>query len=200
MPEAVGFDDQAAIAPQEVDLVRPDARVDLRLGKAVTAAEGEEDSLELGTDEVVGAAEIVARDQAQIERPPDGCPGHRQRRGGAEVAEGSLRCRQRDAVAAGRNTGNEGGGSMDANAASSSATAIAEKSHVDRPVAWSSHSPQRRRAEVTDDGPLAERQHRRRAPALEGEVRMAQGVHPAMNAVKAAGVHALADALAGESS
>jgi hypothetical protein len=45
--EAVGLHDQAPVAPEEVDLVWPDSSVHLGLGKAVAAAEGEKDALEL---------------------------------------------------------------------------------------------------------------------------------------------------------
>ena len=50
--KAIRLDDQAAVAPEEVDLVRADECVDLWLGKAVAAAEAEEESLELAAGEV----------------------------------------------------------------------------------------------------------------------------------------------------
>jgi hypothetical protein len=76
--EAVGLGDQATVAPEEVDLVRAHARVCLGLGKAVTAAQGEEHPLELGAGEVVGPLEVAVPDQAQIQGTPDGGPEHRQ--------------------------------------------------------------------------------------------------------------------------
>jgi len=44
--KAVGLGDHAPVAPEEVDLVWPEPGVHLGLGKAVAAAEGEEEPLE----------------------------------------------------------------------------------------------------------------------------------------------------------
>ncbi len=56
--KAIGLDDQPAVAPEEVDLVWADVRVDLWLGKAVAATEAQEDSLELAAGEVVVPLEV----------------------------------------------------------------------------------------------------------------------------------------------
>lgn len=50
--KTVGFHDQSAIAPEEIDLVWAQARVQLWLGKAVAAAEPAEDPLELAASQV----------------------------------------------------------------------------------------------------------------------------------------------------
>lgn len=52
MTEAVGLDDQPAVPPEEVDLVRANPGIDLWLGKAVAATEAEEEPLELRPGEI----------------------------------------------------------------------------------------------------------------------------------------------------
>jgi hypothetical protein len=54
----VGLHDQAAVTPEEVDFVWPDASVHLWPGKAVAAAEAQEGPLELAAGEVRLAPEI----------------------------------------------------------------------------------------------------------------------------------------------
>jgi hypothetical protein len=133
MPESVGLDDQAAVAPEEVDLIRPDARVDLWLGKAVATAEGEEETLELAAGEVPLWLQFRLRDQPQIEGSADRTPENRLRNGGMEVAKRASRLGYRDAVAAGRNCGSEGGGAVDRDAAAPPASAVASNGYFDRP-------------------------------------------------------------------
>jgi GAF domain-containing protein len=70
--EAVGLDDQASFAPEEVHLVGADARVHLWLGKAVTVTEGDEETLQLAAGQVGLALEIARADQAEVESAADG--------------------------------------------------------------------------------------------------------------------------------
>jgi hypothetical protein len=49
---SIHLDDQAAIPPEEVDLVSVDSLIDLRLGKVVAATESEEEPLELAAGEI----------------------------------------------------------------------------------------------------------------------------------------------------
>ena len=70
--EAVRLDDQGAVTPEKVDLVGSEPRVDLGLGEAVAAAEGEEAALELAAGQLVGAAQVARVDQAEIQSSPDG--------------------------------------------------------------------------------------------------------------------------------
>jgi hypothetical protein len=114
--EAVRLDDQAARAPEEVHFVLADASGHLRLGKAVAATEAEEDSLELATGEEVLAPDVRRAHEPQVKRPPKPPAEDRLGRGAVEVSERAARPRHRDAVAAGRNTGNEGVGSVDPDA------------------------------------------------------------------------------------
>jgi hypothetical protein len=51
-------------------------------------------------------------------------------------------------------------------------------------------SPEVGGALMAEDSLVAARKHRRHPPALIGEVTVANGINPAMNAVKAAGGHA----------
>src|SRR4051812_43085201 len=69
--EPVGLDDQAAVAPDEVDLVWPGAGIHLGHWKAVAPAERQEESLQLAAGEVV-AFEIAGADQAEVEGSADG--------------------------------------------------------------------------------------------------------------------------------
>jgi hypothetical protein len=53
MAEAIGFDDQTSVAPEEIHLVRADACIDLWLGKAVAAAEAEHELLQLASRQLL---------------------------------------------------------------------------------------------------------------------------------------------------
>jgi hypothetical protein len=183
--EAFGVDDQSAIAPEEVHLVALHTRVHLRLGKAVAAAEGEEDALELAAGEVV-APEILRVDQAEVEGATDSS-SEKLGRGAVEVAERPLGIRQLDAVAAGHNCGNEGGGAMQPDAPSSVSASVTWDRDLDPLVVPRKHSPQRRGTPVADGCARADRQDGRNAPALEGQARMTNCVDPPMKAMQAAG-------------
>ena len=71
--EAVDLDDQAPVAPEEIDLVGSDTRIHVGQGKAVAPAEVEKQPLELAAGEV-RVAELLGADQSKIESPPHGAP------------------------------------------------------------------------------------------------------------------------------
>jgi hypothetical protein len=131
MPEPVGLDDQVAVAPDEVDLVRAQPGIHLWPGKAVAAAEVEKNALQLAAGEVRVALKVRIRDQPQVQRSADRTAENRLGNGTVEVAEGSRRLGHPDAVAAGRNTGNEGGGAVDGDAMPLPASAVAGDGDVD---------------------------------------------------------------------
>jgi hypothetical protein len=112
-----------------------------------------------------------------------------------EVSKRSLGLRHRDAVAASRNTGNEGGGSVDRDAAALPASGVARQRDVDGPVMWLQHSPDSSRAEVAHRRSLTEGKQRRHAPAFEVELGVADRVNTAMKSVKPPGLRALRDSL-----
>jgi hypothetical protein len=56
--EAVGLDDQPPVVPEEVDLVSPNPRIHLGLGKAVTTTEAEHETFELAAGEFRLAAKF----------------------------------------------------------------------------------------------------------------------------------------------
>jgi hypothetical protein len=97
--EAVSLDDQGSVAPEEVDLVWPDAGVDLRRWKAVATAEGEESALELAACEIVVRPKLLRRDQAEVQCAADGAlvdvAGH----DGTQVLQGPGSLGDCDAVA-----------------------------------------------------------------------------------------------------
>jgi hypothetical protein len=47
--ESVDLDDQAAVPPEEVDLVGADAGIELRLGQAMAEAQAPEEALEFAS-------------------------------------------------------------------------------------------------------------------------------------------------------
>jgi hypothetical protein len=103
----------------------------LELRVAVAAAEVEKNALQLAAGEVRVALKVRIRDQPQVQRSADRTAENRLGNGTVEVAEGSRRLGHPDAVAAGRNTGNEGGGAVDGDAMPFPASAVARNGDVD---------------------------------------------------------------------
>ena len=99
-----------------------------------------------------------------------------------------LRLRHRDAVAAGRNTGNEGVGSVDPDALPLLPAAVPRDCDVDRPRVRVEHSPHGSSALVADHSPGTEGKDGRHTAAFEAESGMPHRVHPAMNAVQPPGL------------
>ena len=64
--ETVDLDDQAPVAPEEVDFMWADTGIHVRLGKAVAATEAEEAALELAAGEV-RVSQLPGSDQSKIE-------------------------------------------------------------------------------------------------------------------------------------
>jgi hypothetical protein len=175
---AVGLDDQAAVAPEEVDLVRADECVYFWLGKAVATAEGKEEPLELTAGELVLDLEVVRRDQAQVERAPDGAAIDRLRKAAVKIAERSGGLRQRDAVAAGHKIGNEGVGSVNPDPSAFLPAAVTRDGDLDWPRVWVEHAPHGGSAAVAHGRSIAESKNRSHALSLERQAVMANGVHP----------------------
>ena len=184
MTKPIGLDDQAAVTPEEVDLVGAHASVDLRLRKAVAPAEGEKEALELAAGEVRWLAQIGAGDQPQVERAADRRTEQRLGNGAVKVAEGAGGLRHCDAVAAGRSSGNEGVGSMHPDSLSGSAASVTWDGGLDRSRVGPQHPPDGGSAPAADGRPFPESKHGRHAARLEGEAGVADGVHPAVKAVK----------------
>ena len=128
----VGLDHQRAIAPEEVDLVGAEPGIHLRLGKAVAAPDAQEQSLELAASEV-GFADLVGPDQPEVERSTNSATVHRLGNGAAQVLERACRLGHRDALAAGRNTGNEGGGAVNPDSAPLLSAAVTRNRDIDEP-------------------------------------------------------------------
>ncbi len=191
----VGLDHHSLVVPEEVHFVLADARVHLRAGQAVTATEAEEEAFELAAAEFFLSLEIGRADQPEVQSPPDGPLENPLGRGAVKVAKRPLGPRDRNAVAAGPNTGNEGVGSMDLDAAALSASAVPDDAYMDRSGMRLEHAPKRGGALMADDGSLAERENRRHAPAFEGQAGVADRVHTTMNAMKPAGLDSAGDSV-----
>jgi hypothetical protein len=58
---AIGLDGEATVAPEKVDLVAPNANVDLRLGKSVSLADPQEVALQIAAGAL--SADILAKRQ-----------------------------------------------------------------------------------------------------------------------------------------
>ena len=184
VPEAVGLRDQLVVAPKEIDLVCADAGIHLWLGKAVATAEVEEEPLELAACELILALEVSRVDEAQIQRTADRPSKDRLGNGAMEVTERPRRLGDRDAVAAGRNSGNEGVGSVDRYAVAPLMATVSGHRDMDRAVARCQETPQGRGAAVANNGIVCECEYCRHAPALEAESRMPDGVNPAMKTME----------------
>jgi hypothetical protein len=68
VPKAVGLDDQPQVTPQEVDFVGSDARIHLRAGQGVRAAQPKESPLQLASGEVGLGGESGCHVKPQVER------------------------------------------------------------------------------------------------------------------------------------
>jgi hypothetical protein len=188
MAESVRLDDQAPIAPEEVDLVRTDARIDPWRGKVVATAEAEEETLELAARELLLRSELFGTDQTQVQGSADSVAVHGLWNCAVKVAESAGRPCHCDGLVAGRNIGNEGPGSVNLDAGTLSAATVSRDAHVYRPRLRLEHSPKRRRTLMAHDGPVAKGEHGCHTPAFEGEAGMADGVNPSMNTVEPPGL------------
>jgi hypothetical protein len=183
MPEAVGLDDQRLLAPEEVDLVRPNPNIHFRAGETVAAAEAKEVPLQLAAGEVGLSLERGFIDQSQVECAADGLPVKGAWRDAAEVSERSRGTGDGDGVAAGRQTGNEGGGPVDGDAGAALPAAVRREGDVDRSLAHRKHSPQRCSASMAHRGSLTEGESGYHTPAFEAEAPVPERVDAAMKAV-----------------
>jgi hypothetical protein len=200
MPEAVGLDDQAAIAPEEVDLEPIDPGVHLRRWKAVPATEAPKEALQFAAGEVFVRSELARRNQAQVQSSADRATVDGLGNSAMEILQRARGLRHHDVVTACGNTGNEGVGSVDPDAGTLLASAVAWGRDVDRPGMRLKDSPEGRSAAVADDRTLTERQHSGHAPAFEGDPGVADGVDPAMKAVKAPSLRAFGHGCSAEPS
>jgi hypothetical protein len=186
----VDFDDQTPAAPHEIHFIRPQARIDFRLGKAVAATEAEEESLELAAGEVGLPHEIRRADQAEVESAPNSPLVDGLRNGAVKISQGSCGVRHCDSAAAGRNTGNEGVGSVDRDPPARPAAAVAADGGVNRSGVRLEHPPDGSSAGVAYRGTLTQGEYCCHASAIERERRVAHGVNTAMKAVETAGANA----------
>jgi hypothetical protein len=141
MAVAVGFDDQLLGAPEEVDFVGAETDIHFGLGKAVAAAETEEEPLEFTTGEVGFLVELLFSDQPQVQGSSDRRLENRLGRGAVQVPERPRRLGNRDAVPAGRNCGNEGVGSVDRDPRAFPASPVSGDAYVDRARVRLEHPP-----------------------------------------------------------
>ena len=107
---SVEFDDEIALGPREVDDECSDPRIDLRLGKAVPAAEPEEACLQLAAG-AVWLERIVDRQAEELGLAKCGSE-LRLAKSATEVGEGAARCRNGDSIAASYNRCIQNLGSM----------------------------------------------------------------------------------------
>jgi hypothetical protein len=187
MAKAVGFDDQASIAPEEVHLVGTHARIQLWLGKVVAATEREEDALKLAASEVVLRSELSRRNQAEVECAADGGAVGLIRDGAVQVLKRAGGLGEPDAVAEERNTSNEGGGAVNFDAVALLPAAVTRNRDLDWPVMWRKHQPECGCAAVADRSALTQGENSGHASAFDAEMGMADRVYTAMNAVNPAG-------------
>jgi hypothetical protein len=180
MPEAIGLDDQCSVAPQKIDLVWPESRIHLGPGKAVAPTEAKEDTFKLAAREVGIAAKVAVRNQSEVKRTSDGPTEFPLGDGAVKIIEGSHGAGERHAVATGRNTGDEGEGSVDPHAGAALAAGVVRNRYLDRSPARGKYSPQRGRAAVAHHGPLSDCQSRREAATLEAEPSVPDCVNTAM--------------------
>jgi hypothetical protein len=109
---------------------------------------------------------------------------HRLGNGAVEVAERSLRLRQRNPLPASNKVGNEGGGAVDSESLALLTSTLSRNRHLNRSIVRRQHSPQVRRTSVADSSTLSKRQNRSHAPAFEGELGVPHRVNTAMQAVQ----------------
>ena len=164
----------------------------------MAATEGEKGTLELAAREVGVGAQIGFRDQAEIQRSPNRCTEHRLGNAAVQIAERSRRLGDRDAVATGRNSGDEGVGSVDRDALALPPAPIPWDGHMDPPPMRPEHGPDRGGAVMTEDRPTSNGKGSRHATPFESEIGVAHGVNTAMNAVQAAGDGASAHCFSAE--
>jgi hypothetical protein len=175
--EAVGLDDETAIAPEEVDLVWADAGVHLWLGKAVAAEEAQEHALELAAGEVGIRPEVVRSDQPQIESAAHRGTKHRLGNAAPQIAKCPPRPRHRDAVASGRYCRSEGGRAMNSEAGSRSPASIASDGDMDGTLVSRKKAPDRGGASMARDGSIANRKDRGGTSAFEADPRVSHRIH-----------------------
>jgi hypothetical protein len=175
--EAVGLDDETAIAPEEVDLVWADANVHLWLGKSVAAAEAQEHALEFAAGEVRIRPEVVRSDQAQIESAAHCGTKHRLGNAAPQIAQCPPRSGHRDAVAPGRYCGSEDGRAVDSEAGPRSPASIAGDSDVDVTVVSRKEAPDRGGTSMARDRPIANRKDRGGTLAFEADLRVPHRIH-----------------------
>src|SRR5262249_611084 len=129
---AVDLNDQGSVAPEKVDLVCPDTRIHLGLGKAVAPAEADEEPLELAAGEL-GVADLFRADQP-VESPAKGGAEPPLRNGAMQVAEGSGRIRQGEPQPSPDRPVSESDGAMKSDSGARPATSVTEKCHLDRAI------------------------------------------------------------------
>jgi hypothetical protein len=185
--ESIGLDDNSAIPPEEVHLVGPEASIHLWLGKAVTAADGEEATLELAAGEIGLSFQIGIGDQTEIECSADGLLVEGAWDYAVEVPKSSRGTSDGHIGAPGHETGNEGGGPMDSDAGTALPATVRWEGDVNRSGARGKHPPEHRSASMAHRRALTESEGSRHAPAFEGQSGVADGINTAMKAVKSGG-------------
>lgn len=201
---AVDFDDETMRAPEEVHRVPVEMNVHFRLGKAMAAADAEEQRLELRTGSVgLGLGidgevkELGFADGSGVFGLPSDL---------AEILEGSGWIRHRNPTVHGALAMKEGFRAMQADASALRAAAVPWDGDVDRsctaqvvvPAPPRQDAPQCRCAPVAQDCGIAVSKHRRHPPAFLAEAAMADGINSAMNGKQPAGADAISDTAAGE--
>jgi hypothetical protein len=194
---AIGLDDDALLAPEEVDDARSNPHIDLRRRQPMALAEAQEEMLQLAPRLLAGAlgsnsqpacprlsyraAKFGGRDD-----PPKVGNGLGRRRYGNAQPPGHGCCRQR-------------GAAMEEDSGSLPSAGFRPNRHVHCAALRVQESPESSRAAMAEYGPPSAGQNRRRPSSLLRDTSMPDGVHTAMEAMKSPRAHTNQDRIVAQS-
>jgi hypothetical protein len=192
---AIGFGDEASVAPEEVDLQAADQDVDLRRGDAVAAAEPQEEVLELaaGEDSLLGGGFVAERLGLPTCLSVVG-----RRHTAAKVGEGAGEGGDGDGGAGGAVSRGDRGGAVDSHARAFSAAALGRHGYVDGHGRGTQEAPEAGGAEMAEEGAIAAGEDRCEPARLRCEGAVADGVNAAMEAMETLCGDLARDSLTGE--